>query len=131
MRKIMFLIACLYSSISSAAILNAWDIIGLKPGSTKKEVKAKCRQLMKQYHPDKYKGSPDTFIHIVEACQAIEKGEGATLCFWETKSEVNLKKPTSYYGQSPQEVGRVIVMSMILNAFNKVYKYFYPENEKS
>ena len=34
---------------------NPYKVIGVKPGATKKEIKEAYNQLVKKYHPDKYR----------------------------------------------------------------------------
>lgn len=37
---------------------NPYEVLGVKPGASQDEIKSQYRKLVKQYHPDRYKGHP-------------------------------------------------------------------------
>jgi DnaJ-class molecular chaperone len=52
-----------------------YDILHISPNSTALEIKQSYRKLSLKYHPDKYKGPPDTYIKINAAYEVLNTQE--------------------------------------------------------
>ena len=53
-----------------------YDILHISPNSTALEIKQSYRKLSLKYHPDKYKGPPDTYIKINAAYEVLNSENG-------------------------------------------------------
>ena len=67
--------------------MNHLEILGLKPGATKKEIKAAYRKRAKQLHPDK-QGDKDAFERLKGAYEALT-GEASTATITSAVSAFN------------------------------------------
>lgn len=53
---------------------DAWDILGLPPGSPREEVRKAWKRLSRLYHPDGPSGDPERFRETREAYEALLRG---------------------------------------------------------
>lgn len=79
-----------------------YDILGVSPRASLKEIKVKYLQLAKQYHPDVYKG-PDNerFKYIREAFDVLKSPEKRKE-YDNKNSYTNTSKPEDFHGQKYQ-----------------------------
>lgn len=61
---------------------NPYEVLGIRQGASQEEIKKAYRELVKQYHPDKYKNNPladlaeEKLREINEAYETLTKGGG-------------------------------------------------------
>lgn len=62
--------------------MNAYAVLGLQPGCSQDEIKAKYRSLARQFHPDKLRSSENTtnsFLQINEAYNKLKSTDDLKL----------------------------------------------------
>ncbi|PKM84813.1 MAG: molecular chaperone DnaJ [Firmicutes bacterium HGW-Firmicutes-11] len=77
---------------------NPYDVLGLREGATKEQIKAAYKEQVKKYHPDKHQDNPlyelaeEKLQEINEAYEFLMK-DGSTGSSWQTKSRSGAPRP--------------------------------------
>lgn len=82
--------------------MNPYEVLGIKPGASQDEIKSAYRNLIKQYHPDKFINNPlknlaeEKMIEINKAYDALTKNSGGNNTNYNSSSSTS----SSYSGSS-------------------------------
>ena len=60
-------------------LFSAYSTLGVHPGNTDEEIKARHRALSREHHPDLGRGNPAMFIEVQEAFRMIKGPEARKL----------------------------------------------------
>lgn len=73
--------------------MNPYEILGVKPGASQEEIKSAYRNLVKQYHPDKYVNNPlqdlakEKLAEINKAYDMIKNNQGGGNSYTNSNSD--------------------------------------------